>query len=87
MARHAKKPQEESEYKEAARIFRVRLSDLLSDCEMTTAEASTKLEFTQSYLSTMFASERIPSGWALIKMSREFDVSVDYLLGIKDTCF
>ena len=61
-----------------------RIRDLREDHDMKKIELAEKLEISERTLTRYESGECEPSASVLIKLSLLFDVSIDYIVGLKD---
>ena len=66
-------------------IFSTRLEQLLIDNNLTQQEFSKKIDSSTGAVSTYINALKCPSISTLQRISKEFNISADYLLGLTDT--
>lgn len=68
-------------------VFRKRLRQLIDSRSTTVKELSYELNITPATLSRYLSGARTPDPLYLVRLSRYFDVSIDWLLGINGDKF
>ena len=66
-------------------LFKERFISLRKQNKLTQAELADELEITRSLLASWETGRRIPDAIHLVMISRFFNISIDYLLGISDS--
>ena len=65
-------------------MMKTRLKQLRQEKELTQTELANKLNISQGSVAMYESGKRIPENNVLILLSKFFDVSTDYLLGLTD---
>ena len=65
-------------------LFPLRLKELLNEVETSPATLAKNLNIEQSVLSKFLLGDRLPSANTLVLLADFFNITTDYLLGLKD---